>query len=178
MVDSVWLITLPLPFAHPVTFGDDTAVHVNVVPATFFGLKVMFMIAGWPLQTVVFDALADGCGLTVTTRSTGNPLHPLKLGVILYVTVPDTLPVFTGASVTDPDPLTVTLPGAIGPLMVLVQENVAPPIVDVGTKARACPLQICCEYDAALFVITGTGFTEAVTLKVGPGQPFAEGVMV
>ena len=130
------MITLPFPLAHPTTLGDATAVHVKVVPATFFGPEVIFMIAGCPLQIMAFDALADGSGLTVTTRSTGNPLHPLKLGVILYVTVPDTLPIFTGASITDPDPLTVTLPGAMGPLMVDVHENVVPPIVDVGAKAR------------------------------------------
>ena len=66
--------------------------------------------------------MAEGRGLTVTTKSTGKPLHPLKLGVIRYVTVPDTLPVLAGASVIDPVPVDVTVAGLMVPLIVAVHE--------------------------------------------------------
>jgi hypothetical protein len=92
--------------------------------------------------------------------------------------VPETLPVLAGVSVTDPDPEAVTDPELMGPLIVLVQENVVPPMEAVGTKLSVSPLQISWEYDVGLFVITGTGLTVAVTLNAGPGHPFADGVMV
>ena len=123
-------------------------------------------------------AVADGVGFTVTTRYTGDPLHPLKLGVIVYVAVPDTFPVFTGASVMFPDPVAVTEAGLTGPEIALDHENVVPIIDAVGVNARAFALHICWLYEVTAFVMTGIGFTVAVTLNVGPGQPLAAGVMV
>jgi hypothetical protein len=134
---------LPFPFDQPVTFAVATAVQENVVPATFFGSAVMAMLAVSPLHIVTLEAVAEGSGFTVTTRSTGNPLHPLKLGVILYVTIPEAFPVFTGASVILPAPFVVTEAGSIGPVIELVHVNVVPPIVAVGLNASDSPLQIC-----------------------------------
>ena len=87
------------------------------------------------------------------------------------------MPVFFGASVMLPAPLAVTVNGSIGPVMLAVQLNVVPPIVDVGAKLSGCTLHICCDKLATGFVITGTGFTVAVTSKGVPGQPLAMGVM-
>ena len=87
------------------------------------------------------------------------------------------MPAFFGASVMLPAPLAVTVKGSIGPVMLAVQVNVVPPMVDEGTKLRGCTLHICCDKLATGFVITGTGFTVAVTSKGIPGQPLAMGVM-
>jgi hypothetical protein len=57
--------------------------------------------------------------------------------------MPSTLPVLTGVSVIEPVPALVTEAGVIGPVTVLVHENVVLPILAVGTKFKACPLQIC-----------------------------------
>jgi hypothetical protein len=133
----------PLPLAKPITFGDAEAVHVNVVPTTLFGVSVMLMTEVCPLHATTLEAAADGDGFTVITKYTGNPLHPLKLGMMVYVTVPDTLPVFTGASAIFPDPVVVTEPALTGPAITLVHENAVPPIVAVGVKDSAFPLQIC-----------------------------------
>ena len=102
--------------------ADGNAVQENVVPATFFGEGSMVMKAVCPLQTVKSDPEAEGNGRTFTTRSTGDPLHPLNAGVIRYVTVPDTLPVLRGVSTMAPLPAAVTDPAEIGPLMVDVHE--------------------------------------------------------
>jgi hypothetical protein len=83
VVLNVWLITLPFPGGpKPVTLGLATADHAKVVPATFLGADVMLIVAVWPLQIVKLEAVAEGSGLTVTTKSTGKPMHPLKLGQI------------------------------------------------------------------------------------------------
>ena len=60
--------------------------------------------------------------MTDTTRSTGEPLQPLYCGVILYVTVPVTLPVLSGVSVIVPVPDAVIEVAFIGPLTVDVQK--------------------------------------------------------
>jgi hypothetical protein len=53
------------------------AVHEKVVPATFSGVGFMVMNAVCPLQMVKSEPDAVGKGLTVTTKSTGDPLQPL-----------------------------------------------------------------------------------------------------
>jgi hypothetical protein len=117
------LITLPFPGeTKPVTLALATAVQAKVVPATFLGPEVILTVAVWPLQIVTLEAVAEGSGLTVTTKSIGKPMHPLKVGQIRYETVPDTLPVFTGASVIDPVPVIVTLAGLMVPLIVAFHE--------------------------------------------------------
>jgi hypothetical protein len=58
------------------------AVHVNVVPGIFLGAGKIFTTKGTALQVVMSVADEDGNGFTVTTKSTGNPMHPLILGVI------------------------------------------------------------------------------------------------
>jgi hypothetical protein len=77
-----------------------------------------------------------------------------------------------------PDPIDVTDPGLIVPVMVLVQEKVVPDIVAEEVKVKSCPLHICCDKVETTLFMTGTGLTVAVTLCVGPGHPFAQGVMV
>ena len=60
----------------------------------------------------------------------------------------------------------------------LVQLNIVPPMLDVGVKFSAAPLQIvACNCDDVL-VITGTGFTVTVTLIGVPLHPFDVGVIV
>jgi hypothetical protein len=67
----------------------------------------------------------------------------LKLGVIVYVTVPATVPPLIGVSEIGIDePEAVTLVPVIGPLMVLVQEYVVPTIEVVGVKFNATLLHI------------------------------------
>ena len=78
----------PFPFVAPVMFALGNAVQEKVVPATFFGDGLIVRKAVWPLQIVKSAPEAEGNGFTVTTRSTGVPLHPLNVGVIRYVTVP------------------------------------------------------------------------------------------
>lgn len=168
----------PFPLVAPVMFAPGNAVHENVVPATFLGEGEMVTNAVWPLQMVKSAPDAVGNGFTLTTRSTGLPLQPLKRGVILYVTVPATLPVFTGVSPIVPVPEAFTEAALMGPLMVDIQEYVVPAIVDVGRKFSVSLLQICLEKSDALLVITGTGVTVTVTSTGAPSQPFAEGVIL
>ena len=120
----------------PVMFALGKAVHEKVVPTTFFGDGSMVMKAVCPLQMVKSDPEADGKGFTVTTRSTGVPLHPLLVGVIRYVTMPSTFPVFSGVSLISPLPEAVTVEALIVPLIVAVQVKVVPPIVEVGMKLK------------------------------------------
>ena len=94
VVLNIWLIVEPFPLVDPVTFPVGAAVQSNVVPATFFGDGRIFITAAAPLQIITLDAVAEGRGFTVTTKSTGKPSHPLKAGIIRYVTVPETLPLF------------------------------------------------------------------------------------
>ena len=49
----------------------------------------------------------------------------------------------TGESVIFPEPDAVTDAALIGPEVVLVQVNVDPPMVEVGTKFNASALHIC-----------------------------------
>jgi hypothetical protein len=118
-----------------VTFALE-ADQLNVVPATRFGFDMTIAVVS-PEQTIWFVAAADGSGLTVTIRLIGRPLHPLKVGVILYVTVPEALPVFTGESVIMPDPLAVTEAGLIVPVVELVHEKVVPEMLAVGVNDNA-----------------------------------------
>ena len=93
-----------------------------------------------------------------------------------YVTVPAVLPLLVGVSVIAPLPLAVT-PATV-PTTVLVQLYVVVPIVLVGVKFSAVPLQmVFCNW-VLVFVITGTGFTVTVIIVVAPLQPFAVGVIV
>ena len=126
-----------MPSAAPVTFADGATVQANVVPATFLGVGKILIKAVPPLQIVTSDALAEGKGFTATTKSTGKPSQPLNDGVILYVTMPSTLPVLIGVSVIEPVPELVTEAGVIGPVTVLVHEKVVLPIFAVGTKFKA-----------------------------------------
>jgi hypothetical protein len=59
-----------------------------------------------------------------------------------------------------------------------VQLNVVPGIVAVGVKANGSALQICCDKDAAMFVITGTGLTVTVISSGAPLQMSAVGVIL
>jgi hypothetical protein len=77
----------------------------------------------------------------------------------------------------EPEPLAVTEPAVISGDRVLDQENVVLPIVDAGTKFKACPLHTCCDSDAGELIITGTGFTVTATLNTGPAHPFTHGVI-
>jgi hypothetical protein len=71
------------------------------------------------------------------------PLHPLKIGVIVYVTVPDTFPILAGESAIGIDePEGVTVVPLIGPLIELVHVKVVPEIEVVGVKLSATLLQI------------------------------------
>jgi hypothetical protein len=72
----------PFPFNEPITLTEGAAVHANVVPATFLGVGSILITAVPPLQIVTFDAVAEGNGFTVTTRSTASPSQPLNAGVI------------------------------------------------------------------------------------------------
>src|SRR5688572_2567948 len=94
----------PFPANEPVTLTEGAAVHANVVPATFLGVGRMLITAVPPLQIVTLDAVAVGNGFTVTTRSTARPSQPLNVGVIRYVTIPSTFPVFNGVLVIEPVP--------------------------------------------------------------------------
>jgi hypothetical protein len=85
-------------------------------------------------------------------------------------------PVFTGVLVIAPIPLVLT--ELIVPLTVLVHVYVVVPMVLAGVKFNAVPLHIVFCNCTAVFVITGTGFTVAVTFSVEPEQPLAVGVMV
>lgn len=136
------------------------------------------MSAFSPLQMVISEAVAEGSGFTVTTSVTDSPAQLPTVGVTVYVTVPDTLPLFCGVSVIGPLPLAETVAETIGPVMALVHAKVVEPIVAVGTKFNASVLHICCDKLAALFVITGVGVTVTTTSKVGPAHPLAIGVMV
>ena len=80
-------------FEAPVTFVL-TTVHTYCVPVTVFGL--LNTIAGvCPLQIVKIVLLTAnvGFGSTVIVAVVVDPLHPFALGVIVYVTLPDVLPV-------------------------------------------------------------------------------------
>jgi hypothetical protein len=82
VVNNVWLIVVPLPPAAPDMLGLGATVQVNVVPGIFCGAAKILTTKGSPLQVVMFAADAEGNGFTVTTKSTGSPMHPLKSGVI------------------------------------------------------------------------------------------------
>ncbi len=71
------MIVEPFPFIAPITFAVGAAVHVNVVPITLEGDRVMVMVAKSPLQITVLEAVAVGNGRTNTTRSMLGPLQPL-----------------------------------------------------------------------------------------------------
>ena len=137
------MIVDPFPSDDPMTLRLGVAVQENVVPITLFGAGEILITTFSLLQMVTFEAVAVGNGLTNTTRSTDGPAHPLKLGVIWYVTVPDILLVLTGLSVIDPDPLVVTLDGSIGPFMEAVHVTADPPMLVVGKKLNASLLHIC-----------------------------------
>ena len=82
MAVSISAIVDPAPEpAEPVT-ADETEVHVNVVPATPFGLVIKtFEVV---LEQIVWlVAKASGAGSTVTTATTGVPGHPPADGVIV-----------------------------------------------------------------------------------------------
>jgi hypothetical protein len=64
---NVWLITVPLPAAWPLTVPVTVPnVQLNVVPLTPFGLLITTLLV-LPLQMFCALALTVGTGLTVTT---------------------------------------------------------------------------------------------------------------
>ena len=65
----------------------------------------------------------------------------------------------------------------IVPDTVATQFMVVEPMLDVGKKFNASPLQMTCVRLAGVLVMTGTGLTVTVTSSGAPGQPFAAGVM-
>ena len=85
---------------------------------------------------------------------------------------------FFGACVILPAPDAVMDAGSRGPVVLVVQLNVAVPMVAVGMKFNASPLHVVVAREVDEFVRTGAGFTVTVTGRVGPGQPFTHGVMV
>ena len=84
---------LPNPFIVPPVGGVwIAAVQVNVVPVTLLDKA---MEDEDPEQIVCEDgvAIAAGTGLTVISTVIVEPLHPLALGVTVYLTTPAAVPV-------------------------------------------------------------------------------------
>ena len=92
--------------------------------------------------------------------------------------LPVVLPLFIGEFVIAPVPDALTVVGSMpDPSTVVVHEYVVPPMVDVGRKFNAVPLQISMANWADVFVMTGLGETVITTSTKLPEQPFADGVI-
>ena len=147
-------------------------VQVNVVPLT---LLVRVIKVAEPEQKVCEPGLAMtlGIGFTVTVTSTGDPVHPLADGVMVYTAVPGTVPAFVSVCAID-DPLPLEAP--VTPVCTTVQINVELLTLLVRLIVVAEPEQNVSE--AGLAVTTGIGFTVTVTSIGIPVHPLAVGVIV
>jgi len=125
-------------------------------------------------------AVACGVGFTITVAVIDGPVQVtpalVKLGVMVKVTVCGTLLLLVRMPVIGvPEPL-AGMPVTIT-LLSLIQLNTVPttfPVSAIGVIAVV--LQIVC--DDGVATAFGIGFTTTVAVKVGPGHPFADGVMV
>ena len=87
-------VIAPLPVAEtPERVPITEDVQLKVVPAI---VEVGKKLSGVPLQISCINDVDEfviaGLGLTVTSTSTKLPEHPLAVGTIRYVTVPDVTP--------------------------------------------------------------------------------------
>jgi hypothetical protein len=120
-------------------------------------------------------AVATGTGLTVITTAGRLVLHPAGVvAVILYVTVPELVPVVLSVWAM----LVVPEPGEapVTPEDVMVQLKFVPAILLVNGIEVVVPEQI--GFEAGKAVTTGFGFTVITTVTGVPGQLLAVGVIV
>lgn len=168
---SVCAMLFPFPAAAPVTPACVT-VHANDDPA---GTEVSAMPVCVPEQIVCVAgvAVATGVGSTVTVTVIGVPGQAPSVGVMVYVAVPDTVPLVVSVWV-----MLVPFPAAapVTPLCATVQAKVAPAGTEVSTMPVAVPEQIVCT--AGVAVATGVGFTVIVTSIGVPGHVPSMGVTV
>jgi hypothetical protein len=124
-----------------------------------------------PTKIVWLDVVAIGMGITVTTGTIVEPLHPLAVGVTVYVAVP--LLVVVAVNVC-----AIALPLDTDAPLTLVcdtlQLKVVPATLLVSGILVAVAEQIVCPEPVA----TGIGFTVTVTLKLLPLHPLYDGVTV
>ena len=99
-------MALPLPLAVPVILpaGATATVHTYVVPET---LLLSAIDVELPEHTLCAEGVAEatGIGLTRIEAVNGIPAQPLAAGVIVYVAVPELLPVADNVcEIVVPDP--------------------------------------------------------------------------
>ena len=103
MASKTCAILAPVPPLDPVTLVSEL-VQLKVAPA---GTELNAMPVDVPSQIVCNAgvAVAIGFGFTLTTTAIGEPIHPFKVGVTLYVTVPVLLlVVFKTCAMFEPAP--------------------------------------------------------------------------
>lgn len=124
---------VPLPAAAPVTPLCAT-VHAKVDPA---GTEVSAMPVCVPEQIVCVAgvAVATGVGSTVIVTVIGVPGHEPRVGVIVYVAVPDVVPLVVSVWL-----MLVPFPAdaPVTPDCATVQSKVAP----AGTEVSAIPVAV------------------------------------
>ena len=172
---SVPVIT-PLPLAAmPVTVAVLSLVQLNIVPVTL-PVKTIGRIG--LAEQMVCDAgvaVASGVGFTRTVAVTGNPGHPLAVGVIVNVTRTGAKVVFVSVPLILPVPL-AAMPVTATTLS-LVQLKLVPATFPVNTIGRiGLAEQMVCEAGNA--VTSGVGFTVTITFIGRLVHPSAEGVIV
>ena len=146
---------------------------MNVVPVT---LLVNAIDGAVPEQIVCEDgvAVATGTGLTVISTVIVEPLHPLALGVTVYLTTPAVVPVLVNVcDIEDPQAegqllKPVIVPPVGGVRIAAVQVNVVPVTLLDKAMDDEEPEQIVREGGVA--VATGRGLTVTVTDALPRGQ--------
>ncbi len=118
-------------------------------------------------------AIAVGIGFTNIGTSSGAPIHPLKVGVTVYVTVPVLLlVVFNTCAILEPVP--ADEPVAKDSLA--VHPKVDPTGDELNAMPVTSPEQIVC--DGGVAIAVGIGLTVISTSTGKPTQPVNVGVMV
>jgi hypothetical protein len=172
VAESTCEIELPDPPDSPVA-PDDVAVQVKVVPGMLLERATEVDV---PEQIDAEEgvAVAVGFGSTVTVMATGVPGQEFAVGVTLYVTVPDVVPVAVRIWAIE-----LPLPAEPPEAPVCTgddQLNVVPATPLLRVMLDAAPEQIV--WPGGVANTFGTGFTFTVTVTGLPGQPAAEGVTV
>jgi hypothetical protein len=170
-VVNTWDILEPLPALAPET-PICTTVQAKVVPET---LLVKAIDGATPEQTVceLGVATTSGVGFTVIVTVLGVPVHPFAFGLMVYIAVPEVLPVVVNTW-DILEPLPALAPET--PVCTTVQAKVVPETLLVKAIDGATAEQIVCELGVATTL--GGGFTVIATVIGVPGHPFAVGVMV
>lgn len=168
---SVCAMLVPFPADAPVTPVCVT-VHANVDPV---GTDVSAMFGAVPEQIVCVAgvAVATGVGSTVMVTVIGAPEQFPSVGVIVYVAVPDVVPLVVSVCA-----MLVPFPAAAPatPVCATVHANVAPAGTDVSAMPVCVPEQIVCA--AGVAVTVGVGSTVMVAVTGDPWHEPSVGVML